>query len=78
MSESGYLTSKTDGSKDGYTILSLVAESILYEFGEYFPPHLFVIFNIGTDETPSTFANNNSISLYCLIKLPIINIKIIF
>ncbi len=34
MSLSGNLTSKIDGSKDGYTILSLVAASILYEFGE--------------------------------------------
>ena len=39
MSESGYLISKIDGSKDGYTILALVAASILYEFGAYLPPH---------------------------------------
>jgi hypothetical protein len=67
MSESGYLISKTDGSKDGYTILFLVAASILYEFGEYFPPHLFVILSIGTDDTPSTLAINNSTSLKLIV-----------
>jgi hypothetical protein len=34
MSVSGNFISKTDGSNDGYTILLLVAASILYEFGE--------------------------------------------
>jgi hypothetical protein len=67
MSESGYLISKTEGSKDGYTILSLVAASILYEFGEYLPPHLFVILTIGTDDTPSTFAMSNSTSLKFIV-----------
>ena len=67
MSESGNLTSKTDGSNDGYTILSLVAASMLYEFVEYLPPHLFVIFIIGTDDTPSTFAINNSTSLKLIV-----------
>ena len=61
MSESGNLISKTEGSNDGYTTLFLVAASILYEFVEYLPPHLFTISTIGTDDTPSTFANNNSI-----------------
>ena len=74
MSASGNLISKIEGSNDGYTILSLVAASILYEFEEYFPEHLFVIITFGTDETPSTFAISNSTSL----KRPIINIKIIF
>jgi hypothetical protein len=35
MSEFGNLISKTQGSKDGYIILSFVAASILYEFVEY-------------------------------------------
>jgi hypothetical protein len=67
MSASGNLISKTEGSKDGYTILSLVAASILYEFEEYLPEHLFVILTIGTDETPSTFAISNSISLKLIV-----------
>jgi hypothetical protein len=67
MSPLGNLISKTEGSNDGYTILSLVAASILYEFGEYLPPHLFVTFTDGTDETPSTFASNNSISFKLIV-----------
>ena len=67
MSESGYLISKIDGSKDGYTILALVAASILYEFGAYLPPHLFTINKFGTDETPSIFAINNSTSLRFMV-----------
>jgi hypothetical protein len=67
MSEFGNLISKTQGSKDGYIILSFVAASILYEFIEYCPLHLFDICNLGTDDTPSTFAITNSNSLRLIV-----------
>ena len=40
----------------------LVIVDVQGEFDEYTPPHLLSIVNTGTDDTPSTFANNNSIS----------------
>ena len=80
MSESGYLISKTDGSKDGYNILSLIAASTLYELSAYWPPHLFTIFNFGTELTPSTFAtiNSNSEMLIVLLKVKLSMVKYSF